>query len=188
MKNWFLMALCALMVCTGFTACSSDDSSDNTWKEGSLIELPRNRAFLLSEGNWGMNNSHLTFIDPVADTIRVADVFEEQNGVKLGDTGNDMLAYNGDVHPHLRQSKYLFKQIHITAGPRRGNHLLQSTHIFHSSLRGSLNIALILIGMLGRLFGLVIYRLSMVASKNVNLFGLRHYGRQEIFQFIAIHT
>lgn len=108
-KNWFLMALCALMVCTGFTACSSDDSSDNTWKEGSLIELPRNRAFLLSEGNFTKNNSHLTFIDPVADTIRVADVFEEQNGVKLGDTGNDMLAYNGDVYVVMNASKMLYR-------------------------------------------------------------------------------
>ncbi|MBQ7471675.1 MAG: hypothetical protein IJS97_04530 [Prevotella sp.] len=56
-----------------------------------------------------MNNSHLAFIDPVADTARVTDVFVDQNGIKLGDTGNDMLVYNGDIYVVMNASKMLYR-------------------------------------------------------------------------------
>lgn len=50
--------ICGLMIAAGFTSCS-DDEEDNSWKEGSKVDLPQYRAFVLSEGGYGKNNSHL---------------------------------------------------------------------------------------------------------------------------------
>ena len=92
-----LSVLCGLVLSFGFFSCSDDDSEDWSWKEGSKVELPRYRAFVLTEGTFNHNNSHLTFLDPAQDTIYTRDIYEAQNGIKLGDTANDMIEHDGDI-------------------------------------------------------------------------------------------
>ena len=79
-----MTALCALAVIGGFTSCSDDDDYDDSWKEGSKVELPQYRAFILCEGTMGKNNSHLFFVDPTTDKPMAGDIYELQNGKKLG--------------------------------------------------------------------------------------------------------
>lgn len=104
-----MTALCALAVIGGFTSCSDDDDYDDSWKEGSKVELPQYRAFILCEGTMGKNNSHLFFVDPTTDKPMAGDIYELQNGKKLGDTANDMIVEDGYIYIVMNVSKRLVK-------------------------------------------------------------------------------
>jgi hypothetical protein len=108
LRIYFLSVLCGLMMVAGFSSCS-DDNDSPSWKEGAKIDLPSYRAFVLSEGSYGKNNSHLFFLDPAQDTTYTSDIFEAQNGVKVGDTANDLITYNGDLYLVVDVSKYLVR-------------------------------------------------------------------------------
>lgn len=105
-KQYLVSALCALTLVAGFASCSNDDD-DTSWKEGSKVDMPQYRAFVLTEGSYGGNNSHLFFVDPSADTTSVSDIYETQNGKKVGDTANDMIADDGDIYIVVNVSKYI---------------------------------------------------------------------------------
>lgn len=109
LRSLFLAVLCGLMVAAGFTSCSDDDDEDYSWKEGSKIDMPDYRAFVLSEGSYGKNNSHLFFVHPANDTPYENDIYETQNGKKLGDTANDMIAADGNIYIVVNVSKLLLK-------------------------------------------------------------------------------
>lgn len=109
LRSLFLAGLCGLMVATGFTACSDDDDVDESWKEGSKVEMPQYRAFVLSEGSYGKNNSHLFFVDPSTDKPYASDIYETQNGKKMGDTANDMIEEDGNIYVVVNVSKLLLK-------------------------------------------------------------------------------
>lgn len=109
LRNLFLTALCALAITAGFTSCSDDDDYDDSWKEGSKIELPQYRAFVLSEGSYGYNNSHLFYFNPETDTPFESDIYEYQNDKKLGDTANDMIEEDGYIYIVVNHSKRLVK-------------------------------------------------------------------------------
>lgn len=107
-KNYlFLALLCALVTTTVFTSCNDDDN--DSWQKGSHIDIPKYRAFVLCEGIYGMNDSRLTFVDPAQDTIYQHDVFETQNGMKLGDTANDIICYDGDIYIIMNGSEVLYR-------------------------------------------------------------------------------
>ena len=108
LRSLFLAAACGLMVAAGFTSCSDDDV-DDSWKEGSKVEVPQYRAFVLTEGSMNKNNSHLFLLDPTTDKPYASDIYETQNGEKLGDTGNDMVALDGNVYVVVNVSKRLLK-------------------------------------------------------------------------------
>ena len=76
--------LCAsLTICGGFSSCGDNDEpkiDDN----GSKIELPASRVFILNEGSIGQNNANISLFDPDSKTI-IEDVFYEQNEMRLGD-------------------------------------------------------------------------------------------------------
>ena len=107
-RSLFLSALCALIMVAGLTSCNNDDI-DISWKDGSKVDLPQYRAFTLSEGSYGHNNSHFFFVDPTRDTISVSDIYEAQNGKKIGDTANDMITVDGDVYIVVNVSKYIMR-------------------------------------------------------------------------------
>ena len=94
LRNLFYSALCALAVTAAFTSCSDDDDDNDSWREGSKVELPQYRAFILSEGTMNRNDSHLSFFDPTSSSPVTMDIYETQNGRKLGDTANDMIERN----------------------------------------------------------------------------------------------
>ena len=101
--------LCGLLVTTGFTACSDDNDDDDSWKEGSKVELPQYRAFILCEGMQKQNNSHLFFYDPTEQKLMTDDIYELQNGRKLGDTANDIITANGDIYIVVNVSQLLLR-------------------------------------------------------------------------------
>lgn len=105
LKSILFLILSGLFVMAGFTSC--DDDEDMPWNNGATVGLPKYRAFLLTEGNMGHNDSHLFFIDPEQDTINVHDIYTAQNKLALGDTGNDMITYNGDIYVVMNVSKVL---------------------------------------------------------------------------------
>lgn len=104
-----ISALCGLTLLCGISSCSDDNNDDFSWKEGAKIELPRYRAFVLTEGTFNNNNSHLAFLNPATDTIYSRDIYEAQNGIKLGDTANDMIEYDGDIYIVVNVSKVLLR-------------------------------------------------------------------------------
>lgn len=109
-KNILLSFLCGMTLLAGFSACSDDDNASLSWKEGATIDVPNYRVFILTEGRWNKNNSHLTFADLAQDTVFAGDVYAAQNGnEKLGDTGNDMIAYNGDLYVVMSGSEVLYR-------------------------------------------------------------------------------
>lgn len=102
-----LAILFGLFVSTGLTSCSDDD--DNSWDEGSKITLPSYRAFILCEGNMKSNNSHLTFLAPDQDTTYTKDIYEVQNGMKIGDTAEGMITLNNDIYYVVNYSRYIVR-------------------------------------------------------------------------------
>ena len=108
LRSLFMAIICGLMIAAGFTSCS-DDEEDNSWKEGSKVDLPQYRAFVLSEGGYGENNSHLFFVNPQTDQPFENDIYLTQNGKGLGDTANDMIEEDGNIYVVVNVSKKLLK-------------------------------------------------------------------------------
>ncbi|MCD8297869.1 MAG: hypothetical protein LUC88_09885, partial [Prevotella sp.] len=112
MRKIFYACLCGLAL-TAFTACSDDDD-DNTvvWNPtelGSKVEMSQTRAFILNEGSYGANNSHLTYFDYSTHSVYGEDIFYAQNGVNIGDTGQDLIEYNGNLYLAVYNSNYIAK-------------------------------------------------------------------------------
>lgn len=97
--------LCLLAVGAGFTSCDDDD--DDSWNNGAEVALPKHRAFVLNQGSWSMSNSTLTFYNPATGET-IGDLFAVQNGgAGLGDTGQDLIAYDGDLYVVMNGSNYI---------------------------------------------------------------------------------
>lgn len=98
--------LCAsLTICGGFSSCSDDDEPKND-DNGSKIELPASRVFILNEGSIGQNNANISLFDPDSKTL-IEDVFYEQNEMRLGDVGQDMIEYNDYIYVSVYKSNYI---------------------------------------------------------------------------------
>lgn len=96
-RSLFLSALCLLSV-SCFTSCSdSDDDGNDT--AGILI---------LNEGSYQGNNASITAYNPKTGAI-TADVYYALNDKKLGDTGQDMIAYGNRVFVTVYGSSRLVK-------------------------------------------------------------------------------
>lgn len=110
LRSLFFAAICGLAVSTSLTSCSSDDD-DNSWSEGSKVTMPQYRGFILNEGSSKKNNASLMAFDVAADTATLGqvDFFEVQNGKKVGDTGQSLLAYEGNLYMAVYGSSYISK-------------------------------------------------------------------------------
>lgn len=85
-RNTLLILALLLLV-----ACNKDNTKDER-------EEPFSNGLLtLSEGLFHQNNSTLSWINLETGEIEY-DIFEEINGRKIGDTGNDMIAYGGKIY------------------------------------------------------------------------------------------
>lgn len=118
MKRNFLRFLSfatgVVMVATVFTACDNDDDSSQWNDAGSIVDLPSERVFILNEGSYQMNNSGIDFYGPNADASDkdynfVGDIYSVQNGKSLGDTGQDMIEYEGNMYVSVFGSSLLLK-------------------------------------------------------------------------------
>lgn len=94
-KNVKLWAVAALTVAVGLSSCSDDNEWD-TLGGGKVEMTSPARAFILNEGSMGKNNSNIVYFDWSTDAGSATDLFAAQNGKKLGDTGNDILAVDNN--------------------------------------------------------------------------------------------
>lgn len=110
-RSLLFATLCLAALSATFVSCSDDDPEDKwSWEEeGSSVEMVRTRGFVLNEGSYGLNNSHLTYFDYAQDTIYANDIFETQNGKAVGDTGQDLVAYDGNLYLIVNGSNYIAK-------------------------------------------------------------------------------
>ena len=90
-KKFFnLIALCAIMALS-FTSCSKDDDPIEE------IVIPSEYIYVLNSGNMGGNDASLSMYDLKESTV-TKDVFEAQNGRRLGDTGQDIIVYGSKMY------------------------------------------------------------------------------------------
>ena len=108
LRSLFLSAFCVLSMGVLLTACT--DADEEPWKEGSKVELPRNRAFILNEGSMGYNNSNLICFDWLhqgSSFITESCIFTQQNDKQLGDTGNDIITVDDKLAVAVNGSNYV---------------------------------------------------------------------------------
>ncbi|MCR4994405.1 MAG: hypothetical protein K6A32_03355 [Bacteroidales bacterium] len=105
LRNFYLATLCVLSLNLMFTACSDDD--DDAWKDGATVELNQKRAFILNEGSMGYNNSNLIYFDWSAPAPAANCIYTQQNGRQLGDTGNDIITFDGKMAVAVNGSNYV---------------------------------------------------------------------------------
>lgn len=91
-----------------FTSCSDNDS-DGLDDTGSKVVLPESRVFILNEGSYDANNAGIAFYDPKGKSELIADIFQRQNGIMLGDVAQDMIEYNGYMYVSVFGSNYICK-------------------------------------------------------------------------------
>ncbi len=108
LKSLSFAVLCGLLVTAGFASCSSDDS-DYADYTGSKVVLPKTRAFVLNEGSYNGNNSSLEVFNYSTDTICSSALYLVQNGVKIGDTGEDLIVDGDNLYMLVYGSSYIVK-------------------------------------------------------------------------------
>lgn len=106
LKNIFYTALCLLLLGTAFVACSDDETPDFN-DNGSKVELPARRAFIMYEGSWGGNNAGISFYAPAKDAKFISDIYYTQNGVRMGDLANTMIEHDNNLYVIVGGSKYV---------------------------------------------------------------------------------
>ena len=84
MKKIIYLAAAAAVFSFSFTSCSDDDNPDVPTPPSSVEGL-----FIVSNGNYLAGNGSLSYYDP-KDNIVANGVFEQANGMKLGDTAQSM--------------------------------------------------------------------------------------------------
>lgn len=107
-RSLLFSALCALAVCVSFASCDDDD--ENKWNDdGSKVELPHSRAFILNQGSWNANNAGIAFYAPNGDADFQSDIYKLQNGKGLGDNAQCMIEYDDCIYVAVNGSNYLAK-------------------------------------------------------------------------------
>ncbi len=107
MKKLFLAALFCGAMGGLMTSC---DNNDTPSTPSSKLEIPTTyRAFVLNAGKFKGNNSNLTYFDPSGIYAPIANVFFQQNGKKIGDTGESMIYENGSIYLAVYGSNVLYK-------------------------------------------------------------------------------
>ncbi|MDR2148021.1 MAG: hypothetical protein LBE91_16360 [Tannerella sp.] len=92
-KKFYGAALCAAMVLPLFTNCSKNDDDEQIENP----TVPSEYIYVLNSGNWGNNDATLSMYN-VEDEVVTGDIFETQNGYRLGDTGNDIIVYGSKIY------------------------------------------------------------------------------------------
>jgi len=92
----------ALFVASIFTSCTKDEPTPSK----TPVTASAQSVYVLNQGTMNQNNSTLTMYN-LADLAVTTDWFTTQNGVGLGDTGNDMAIYGGKIYIVMNVSSYV---------------------------------------------------------------------------------
>lgn len=111
--------LCMLLLSTSFMACSEDETPDFN-DDGSKIELPARRAFIMYEGTWGGNNAGVSFYAPAKDASFISDIYYTQNGTRMGDLANMMIEHDNNIYVVVSGSKRIVRL--NSAGVEQASH------------------------------------------------------------------
>jgi len=107
-KIRFILTLAAIMVAaSGFVSCSDDEEFDP--KEELADGMTAYRGFVLSEGSYGQNNSHLVYVNPNTLTAWTTDAYETANSQKIGDTAQGLIEYDGSLYYVVNGSNYVVR-------------------------------------------------------------------------------
>jgi hypothetical protein len=99
-----------LVLALGFASVACSDDDEPEWNDnGSKVELPYSRMFILNEGSFNQNNAGISFFAPKNDAASISDIFYQQNGMRLGDTGQSMIEYRDNIYVAVYGSNYLAK-------------------------------------------------------------------------------
>lgn len=105
-RSFLLGAMCVFGLGTVMVSCSDDD---NGWDDnGSKVELPDSRVYILNEGTMGVSNSGIALYAPENSDF-ISDIFYRQNDFGLGDTGQSMIRYKGKIYVAVYGSNYIAK-------------------------------------------------------------------------------
>lgn len=99
-------SLLGLALTSGLASCGDD----NPWSwqnEGSKVEMSRDRAFIVNEGSYDKNNANLGYFNFGDDKAYEGDLYEAQNGRKIGDTAQDLISHDGNLYLVAAGSKYV---------------------------------------------------------------------------------
>ena len=106
-------------------------------------------VYTLNQGNYGHNNTTLTYYD-FASATQTTDFFKTVNGFGLGDTGSDFIVYGGKIYVVMNVSGYVavagsanakfidtinFKNAGVNRGPE--NIIAYGNKVFVSSTDGT---------------------------------------------------
>lgn len=103
-KNLLWGALVFASVLIGFPSCSSDD--DNYIEPVNPVDSFAG-VYALSSGAMGGNAGTISFYNFETKEV-IADAFQKVNGEKLGDTGQDMIAYGNKIYLGVYGSQVIY--------------------------------------------------------------------------------
>ena len=112
-KKLLFSYLCVSALFATFISCSDDDN--NPWNdEGTKVELPQQRVFILNQGKDKNNNAGIAFYAPNKDASNpqnnfIANIYQEQNEKALGDTGQDIIEFEDNIYVIVSGSRLLLK-------------------------------------------------------------------------------
>ena len=119
-KVFYQIVLYTAFILPFLTNCSKEDSP--------VVEpvTPFECIYVLNNGSWGHNNASLTMYNMEDGTV-IKDVFEVQNGRRLGDTGQDIVIYGSKMYIAMSEELTIevtdlearsIKQIKTESNPR----------------------------------------------------------------------
>ena len=107
LKKLFCNAILAFFICIPFYSCSNEENLPND--DGTKIELPEKRAYILYEGGMGQNNTGIAFYAPNKDADFIGNIYKLQNSKELGALANSMIKHNEYIYVVVSTSKYISK-------------------------------------------------------------------------------
>lgn len=94
-----------LILCWSCEKSPDPEPDDDPTPSGEESSVPM-KLYVLNEGLFNQNNSTLSYIDLQSGEV-TRKYFEEVNGAKLGDTGNDMIIYGNKAYIAVNNSNNL---------------------------------------------------------------------------------
>ncbi|MBP1619077.1 MAG: hypothetical protein H6Q14_2904 [Bacteroidetes bacterium] len=101
-KNFTIKSFIFASLALFFISCSDNEEETNGF-DTSIVG-----GYVLNSGSWGQNNSTLSYYDTDNATL-TSSVFETQNdGLNLGDTGEDILIYGNKMYISVSTSGIIY--------------------------------------------------------------------------------